>query len=213
LLKGACLRYDGGDDLEVINIATRLRVILQGPTSLIGRLHLAKDLRFRDTSTHRLDPNRNPCIANIRFDVMPDGARWRPLLDRWPEGHPRPTAQHFKAWWSEPIMATSTGQELDHTPRYSREDLVLSVANQDGGAHVDHRDAAYDQLTREYFTFEIAIRSGDSISPYKPVQGNPVSVCIRQIAHEVLSTLSLDLPAALEARSARTVTAIHRSSS
>jgi hypothetical protein len=80
---------------------------------------------------------------------------------------------------------------------------VLSVANQDGGAHVDHRDAAYDQLTREYFTFEIAISAADSVSPYKPVQGNPVSVCVRQIAHEVLSALSLDLPAALEARSAR----------
>ena len=207
LLKGASLRYDGGADLEVINIAIRLRVILQGPKSLIGQLHLAKDLRFRDTSTHRLDPERNPCIANIRFDVMPDRARWRPLLDRWPDGHPKPPPQHFRTWWTEPIMPTSTPQGLDHTPRYSRENLVLSVANQDGGAHVDHRDVAYDQLTREYFTFEIAISAADSVSPYKPVQGNPVSVCVRQIAHEVLSTLSHDLPAALEARSARAATA------
>ena len=203
LLKGACLRYDGGDDLEVINIASRLRVILQGPKSLIGQLHLAKYLRFRDTSTHRLDPDRNPCIANIRFDVTADGARWRPLLERWPDGHGKPPPQHFKTWWTEPIMPTSTPDGLDHTPRYSRENLVLSVANQDGGAHVDHRDAAYDELTREYFTFEIAIASGDDVSPYTPVQGNPANVCVRQIAHEVLTTLSLDLPAALHARSAR----------
>jgi hypothetical protein len=203
LLNKACLRYDGGDELEVINIASRLRVILQGPKSLIGQLHLVKDLQFRDTSTHRLDPERHVCIANIRPQCMPDGASWRPLLDGWPNGHPMPPPQHLRTWWTEPIMPTSTPDGLDHTPRYTRENLVLSVANQDGGAHVDQRDTAYDQLTREYFTFEIAIRTGDNVSPYKPVQGNPVNVCVRQIAHEVLTTLSLDLPAALQARSAR----------
>ena len=77
LLKGACSRYDAGDDLEVINIAIRLRVILHGPASLVGRLHLAKDLRFRDTSSHRHDPDRNPCIANIGVDLRPG---WSPAL-------------------------------------------------------------------------------------------------------------------------------------
>src|ERR1035437_541864 len=33
LLKSACSTYDEGNELEVINIATRLRVILQGPQS------------------------------------------------------------------------------------------------------------------------------------------------------------------------------------
>jgi len=107
------MRYDGGDELEVVNIASRLRVILQGPKSLIGQLHLAKDLRFRDTSTHRLDPERNICIANIWPQVMPDGARWRPLLDGWPNGHPMPPPQHLRAWWTEPIMPTSTPDGLD----------------------------------------------------------------------------------------------------
>lgn len=204
LLNKACLRYDGGDELEVINIASRLRVILQGPRSLIGQLHLAKDLRFRDTSTHRLDPERNICIANIWPQVMPDGARWRPLLDGWPNGHPMPPPQHLRAWWTEPIMPTSTPDGLDHTPRYSRENLVLSVANQDGGAHADQRDAAYDRLTRDYFALEVAIRSSDeTVSPYKPVQGNAVHACVRQIGHEVLFTLSVDLPVALKARAAR----------
>jgi hypothetical protein len=32
------------------------------------------------------------------------------------------------------------------------------------------------------------------------VQGNPVNVCLRQIAQEVLVTLSLELPAVLAAR-------------
>jgi hypothetical protein len=203
LLKGACSRYDAGDDLEVINIAIRLRVILQGPRSLVGRLHLAKDLRFRDTSTHRLDPDHNPGVANITFEITPTGARWRPLLDGWPDGQPKSPSQRFNVWWTEPMMPSSGPQGFDPTPRYSREDLVLDVAHQDGGAHIDHRDAAYDQLTRDHFTYEIAIRTGDRMSSYQPVQGNPVNACLRQIGYEVLTTLSLDLPAVVAARAGK----------
>jgi hypothetical protein len=104
-------------------------------------------------------------------------------------------------------MPASGPQGLDHTPRHSREDLVLDVARQDGGAHVDHRDAAYDQLTRDHFTYEVATRAGDHISPYQPVQGNPVNACLRQLAHEVLLTLSLDLPAVLAARAGKVAAA------
>jgi hypothetical protein len=90
LLKSACSSYDEGNELEVINIATRLRVMLQGPQSLIGQLHLSKDLKFRDTSTHRLDPERNICIANIGVKLTPGvGAQWIPLLEGWPDGHPK----------------------------------------------------------------------------------------------------------------------------
>jgi hypothetical protein len=196
LLKGACSRYDAGSDLEAINIAARLRVILQPPKSLVALLHLAKDLRFRDTSTHRLDPDRNPHIANIRFKFTPTGPRWQPLRDDWPEGQPKRSPQRFHLWWTEPIMPMSGPEGLDLTPQYSRQDVVLSVANQDGGAHVNHRDAAYDQLTRDHFTYEVATSAGD----YQPVQGNPVNACLRQIAHEVLVTFTLDLPGVIAAR-------------
>jgi hypothetical protein len=200
LLKGACSRYDASDELEVINIAARLRVMLLGPNSLVGRLHLAKDLPFRDTSTHHLGPDHNPCIANLGVEITPTGARWRPLLDGWPEGQLKPPPQRFHAWWTEPIMPATGPEGDDPTPRHSREDLVRDVANQDGGAHVDHRDATYDQLTREHFTYEIAMRVGDRVSRYQPVQGNPAYACLRQIAHEVIVTLSAELPAVLAGR-------------
>jgi hypothetical protein len=69
-----------------------------------------------------------------------------------------------------------------------------------GGRTSTHRDATYDKLTRDHFTYEVARRAGDQVSPYEPVQGNPVNVCLRQIAHEVLVTLSLEFPAVLAAR-------------
>lgn len=201
LLKSACERYDQGSELEVIPIAARLRVILGGPKSLIGRLHLSKDLRFRDTSTHRLDPNQNILIANIGVEITQGvGAKWIPLFELWPDGQPKPPPQRFNAWWTEPIMPMSTPDGLDRSPQYSRQRLVLAIANQDGGAHVGNRDPDYDELTRDHFTFEIAFRGPDGETAFRPVQGNAVNVCVRQIAYEVLGTLSLDLPGVLRAR-------------
>lgn len=213
LLKSACSAYDDGNELEIINIATRLRVILQGAGSLISQLNLSKDLKFRDTSTHRLDPDRNICVANIGVKLTADaGAQWIPLFEGWPEGHPKPPSQTFGAWWTEPIMPASTPDGLDRTPRHSRQELVLAIANQDGGAHVGHRDADYDELTRDHFTYEVAWRTSGSESSFQPVQGNPVNVCVRQIGHEVLGTLALDLPAALEARARRVASSRQRGS-
>ncbi len=201
LLKSACDRYDQGNELEVIHIAARLRVILEGPQALIGRLHLSKALRFRDTSTHRLDPNQSVLIANIGVEITQGvGAKWIPLFERWPDGQPKPPPQRFDAWWSEPIMPMSTPDGLDRTPRYSRQRLVLAIANQDGGAHVGNRDSDYDELTRDHFTLEVAFRGAEGETGFQPVQGNAVHVCVRQVAYEVLGTLSLDLPGALKTR-------------
>jgi len=180
LLKSACERYDQSNELEVILIAARLRVMLNGPQSLIGRLHLSKNLRFRDTSTHRLDPNQNVLIANISIEITQDvGAKWIPPFERWPDGQPKPPPQRFSAWWTEPIMPMSAPDGLDRTPRYSRQRLVLAIANQDGGAHVGNRDADYDELTRDNFSFEVAFRGPGGETAFQPVRGNAVNVCVR----------------------------------
>jgi hypothetical protein len=161
-------------------------------------------LKFRDTSTYQLDPERNICIANIGIKLTPGvGAKWIPLLDGWPDGHPKPPVQRLSTWWTEPIMPASSADGLDRKPRHSRQRLVLAIANQDGGAHVGNRDNDYDELTRDHFTYEIAWRTPAGETSFQPVEGNPVNVCVRQIGHEVQGTLALDLQTALEARARR----------
>lgn len=199
LLKGACSRYDSGEELEILNIATRLRVLLQGPTSLVGQLHLTRTLRFCDTSTHRLDRNRHPCIANLGVQIeMGVGARWIPLLDGWPDSHPRPPDAGFADWWADPILPRSTEGGLELTPFFSRRQLVLAVANCDGGAHVLARDADYDSLTRDSLSFEVAFRTEQGEGDYQPIRPNPTHACVRQIAHEVIKTLAVNLPSLLD---------------
>jgi len=86
----------------------------------------------------------------------------------------------FADWWNEAVLKDADGT------LYSRCELVLAVANTDGGAHVDpEMDAAYQKLTRENHIGYAVARGG------KPMQWheNPVLPSMRQIGHELLETL------------------------
>jgi hypothetical protein len=68
---------------------------------------------------------------------------------------------------------------------FNRRELVLNIADTDGGAHVDPGlDAAYADLSRNN-SLGWNIVEGDVQRPFPP----PTMACIRQIAHEVLKTL------------------------
>ena len=89
----------------------------------------------------------------------------------------------FDEWWDVPTLRApdpDTGEGVD----YSRRRLVRTVANQDGGGHVDSAvEAAYYDFTRGGIA-EVAI-GGKQV----PWNTNPVPAAIRQVAHEVLATL------------------------
>lgn len=93
----------------------------------------------------------------------------------------------FDAWWSESVV-----RMLDHGC-LSRMDLVLAVANKDGGSHVDPRIAdEYAALSRgNALGWTVGISDVDE----RPL-GNPVPGAIRQITHEVMKSLDRALPPA-----------------
>lgn len=69
----------------------------------------------------------------------------------------------------------------------TRRELVLSVADKDGGAHVDpHLDAIYADLTRNNSLGWQTFVSEDG--PHLPIT-EPHRFALRQIAHEVLKSL------------------------
>ena len=72
---------------------------------------------------------------------------------------------------------------------YSRSDLVLKVANQDGGGHVDPGlDDAYHDLSRGNSVGWLT-GVGDTVEPLS----TPVLATVRQIAFEVLWTAAKEL--------------------
>lgn len=87
----------------------------------------------------------------------------------------------FETWWNQPVL-----KDADDS-LYTRKDLVLFVADNDGGAHVDPgMDAAYQLLSRaNRVGWEVAI-GGVKFSWCE----NPVLPSLRQIGLELSETLN-----------------------
>lgn len=118
-------------------------------------------------------------LAGIKISNTPPKptSRFVPLCGENEKFHP---FVPFLAWWKAVVFKDQRGN------RFSRKDIVLTVANQDGGAHVDPElDEDYDALSKKN-TLGWTFKSGDAEIPWP---SNPVPASIRQIAHEVLVTL------------------------
>ncbi len=168
--------FDAGEEQEAERLAHHLRLLLHDTSksrSLLAELGVKDDLRFVDTAAPQAR----------RFERFTGGlwlldaaqARWEPPFD-WATAHPLP----FRAWWHRPVAGDNAGH------KFSRRDLVLTVANQDGGSHVD------EMLPERYFALsrlnsqEVMAGSGEDTVP---PSNDPVAVAVRQVAHEVERTL------------------------
>ena len=180
LLVHACKSFDTGLETIGKHIALSLRVLLHHhgqSQALLQQLGL-RSKRFMDTA-HDLNPKNlsTDCPLTImrlgsgsdRYLALcqvgggPLGVRWLP----------------FEKWWNNNIIKDNKGRF------FNRRDLILDVANTDGGGHVDPTlDEAYLDLSRNN-SLGWVITKGDVQEPFPP----PVMACLRQIAHEVLETL------------------------
>lgn len=174
-------------------------------------------MKFLD-SGGEVDPrNHYGLSALIVMQVFSDGtARCRPPLDefekipprpppygvlRSPEEllaesakfekeHGRPAARPgdwttFELWWQGLHIICAKDGAL-----FTRSDIVLAVANTDGGSHVDPGlREAYDNLSRNNSLNWVAI-SPEGTTPLS----NPVLPTIRQIAFEVERSLVREFP-------------------
>lgn len=224
-LENSSKLFDKGDHEEAIRLAVTLRVLLHdstNSTSLLKHLGIKESLQYIDTgiSADRLEAAmkawRDPSDPNLRIAATspsdyglvvlgrnPDGNfGWVPPLDK-PRFHPSQWqypaiigSQPFKPWWTDLLVQSIEGKF------FSRKNLVLIMANQDGGAHVDAKlDTDYNNLCSdflgtsigEYYSHEGMPESWGSISDISfnppPVKNNVAYASVRQIAYEVAKTL------------------------
>ncbi len=83
----------------------------------------------------------------------------------------------FEIWWNATVLREPNQPEL------SRRDLILRLANKDGGAHVD--PSLNHRFERLKTGESIPIRTG----PEERAIPDAVAHSVRQISHEVLRTL------------------------
>lgn len=176
--------FDEGFESEAKRLAVVLRLLLHDTSrshSLLYQLGIKDRLDFLDTRGTLDSKNQLPTLGlvTVRFSSAPSGLvidYAAPLAMGRTEGK---TPLGFDPWWHEPVM------EVDGT--WSRRQLVLTLANQEGGAHVDSSlNDRYDALARRNATgWDVTNSTSQTF-----VNGNVVGVSVRQIAFEVLETLS-----------------------
>lgn len=186
-LETSAKSFDDGNKSEAKRLAVTLRLLLhdtRNSRSLCSQLGLKENLFF-DTSnydgydetpwdvlvyTGLIGANLNPFDTEVQFV---------PILDR--QGNNPPKWRKYDIWWNMTVIKDSTGNT------FSRRDLVLNMADKDGGAHVDPK------ITLEYAAISrqnsLGV-TGKSFSEktYKPVSGAETAA-IRQITYEVQKSL------------------------
>lgn len=179
-LEASAAAFDEGFTSEAKRLATSLRVLLHDTSnshSLLGQLG-RKDLQFYDTALE-IDSENSATQSGLTLALIkPTGLSSHvPILDDSPRGAPRQV--DFDRWWNAPVFIDDRRQTL------SRKDLALSVADQDGGAHVDPSlNETYARLTRDNSLGWVRVL-GTSETPIQ----EPAQASVRQIAHEVLKSL------------------------
>jgi hypothetical protein len=182
-LRASSSSYDQGIFGEAKRLAATIRILVhdtQHSVSLLTSLGIKETLRYYDRYA-----GRNNSTPTVFFGVVmrstEAGLRYVASL-----AEPKATSD-FATWWSGIAIKQ---KDVVHT----RKDIILSVADMDGGAHVDPAlDAKYAKLSRD-FASAWTVRVGDDIGT---VENGPELPIVRQCACELELTLVRQVPSLL----------------
>lgn len=217
LLEKSAREFDSGDIDEYINMAARLRVLLHEGKgeSLFKQLGLKDKLAMLNTAleeefwhgTLKIDGVlANSVCAFYLYPIPAKNGDPGPLA---PLGEGSPVYSSltaFEDWWQEAVFVRPNNARL------SRKKLILTVANQEGGAHVDPKApegtySAFDKqnaINMRYTetkpnSFRVSANDNgrlllEAIESEPRQLGSPIPAAVRQIAYEVLETLKIHEP-------------------
>jgi len=178
--------FDNGFDAEAKRLATTVRLLMHDTTrskSLLNQLNLKKRL-FYDSSFRTPGKLIGPYEGLVLKAMIESAPKYVAALDEVPLemiGKYVP----FDQYWNNTVIIDAMGNE------FSRKKLILSLANKDGGAHVDPKlDYKYAVLARQYSMGWTQSVDGGLSTPFLEVE----KAAVRQIAHEILATLKPEYP-------------------
>ena len=167
--------FDAGDESEARRIAASLRILFhetKQSKSLFKQLGLP--LTFYSSGYLYTPSNLLSSWTLLNIEMRPGVFRYKAALEN-PSRHFFMT---FGDWWNEIIFD-------DHKNRFTRRDIILFIANQDGGAHVD------PELKESYAMLTKMNSLGWSDSNEEAPANNPAYQAIRAIANELIISLNL----------------------
>jgi hypothetical protein len=185
LLVDHCRQYDGGSKHYAKPIAAALRLFLhetRNSHSLLKQLGLRNGNFYTVAAPLRIAPGAYEC--NLLAMEVGSDIKWLPelrqlgLRDRTP----------FPEWWAGPVIQAG-GRTL------SRQQIVLEIADTDGGAHLDPGlTAVYRAFVRGEFLGWRRFGGGVPADSAPYIGAGPHYACARTIAHEFLLTMQKYAP-------------------
>jgi hypothetical protein len=183
----SAISFDNGFEGESKRLAAVIRILVHDTTkssSLLTQLNKMKIL-FIDSANVFLDnPIPQDCLTMTRLskkegETALDGDYIAPLDNRLPNIK-LVKKIGFNRWWNQNIVVKDKNKNV-----FKRKDLILVVADKEGGAHVDPElDQAYVNLAK-FNSLAWVIYTEDG----KKDMGNPIPPSIRQISHEIIRSL------------------------
>lgn len=175
--------FDGGQLNEARRIATALRILFHDTNQshlLTGQLQVKNNLLFYSLANEYSPTNLLSSWMLLAVHMKIDnGSSFTHFVPRTvKDDHSRTFFLTFDDWWNQVIFD-------DREYRLTRRDIVLTIANKDGGAHVQGSlPDSYAHLVKQH---SLGIMLGDG----QPLIDNPALISIRAIADEFISSLEL----------------------
>ncbi|MBI3658112.1 MAG: hypothetical protein HY232_17050 [Acidobacteria bacterium] len=194
--------YERGSKAAAKAIAVQLRVLLHDSKQNISLLTMfgRKRILFDSTPNLLAGTDKTPQLPLIRFQsrgvIAPEGAtisdaEYVPVYWGFPGfgdalnmfipwSIPPWQQLPFDQWWDQRVLL------IDSQTSLTRHDIILGVADQQGGAHSDPsiEEKHAIVMRQQALRFSVSL-GGQSASP----EHGPQYACVRQICYEVQRTL------------------------
>lgn len=168
--------YDEGNKTEAKRIAVSLRVLLHDTSishSLLGQLGIKNSIQFQHVCG--LDPAAGEPVIFWGVSIANYGSGYELEPTLGPVERETP----FDDWWNGRLIVVKAKDAS-----YTRKDIILAVANTDGGAHVGTDiPESYLNLSRDnQFIWQTQ-------DPGMPFPNQPEQPILRTLAYEMLLSL------------------------
>ena len=182
LIENACRGFDADLFEAALHIAVAIRVLIHETSnshSLLGQLTLRNSVKLLSTFPElklKNDVPKGVITETITFGVGIGPFGFQPPLGNTPKKH----YLSVDAWWNEVIH--------QFRERFSRADIILAAANQDGGAHIDPSPHQKTILLRGSLG---TVTTTTNRGTQKRELTNPHFSMIRQFGFEILNSPDL----------------------
>lgn len=188
-LQKSALEFDKGDESEAKRMATSIRILLHDKRSesLLSILGIKDKIKFLNTASaynpDNLLSHFGLAEINLCSNNEKTSAQYKARLDEFIKILGHEDWQSFKSWWEMIVIADRNKN------KFTRKDIILNIADTDGGAHVDREiNKEYADLSRNNSMNWSLVSDSSGKKDVSPIMAIEL-VSVRQITYEVLLSL------------------------